>query len=136
MSIRSNSILFGLILFGFGMNPSLSEESFGCDDIHWKQQLLVVVDDMEQACQEVVVRRGESYVRFEAEFVRLSSDGDAQVLMVMQDGTRVERSIRAPSDFHVLSYSGKTNFHLRDLSRGDILDVFIPLSRVVAVSPE
>lgn len=136
MSIHSKSIVFGLLLFGFVMSPSFSEEIIGCDDVDWKQQLFVVVEDMEQACQEVVVRRGKSYVHFEAEFLRVSKDGDTHVLMVMQDGTRVERLIKTPSDFQVLSHSGKTDFRFRELSRGDILDVFIPLSRVVAASPE
>jgi len=134
--MRFVSSLLALALFGLGMNVSLSAESSGCDKIEWKQQLLVFVEDMESACQEVVVTGGKSYVRFEVEFVKLSNDGYAQVLMVMKDGTRVERSIPAPKNFQVRSQSGKTDYKLRELSRGDILDVLIPMSRVVAAIPE
>jgi len=129
-------VLIGLIVFGLGMSSSFSEDRLGCNEIDWKQQLFVVVEDMEGACQEVVVNGGKSYVRFEAEFVRVSHDGYAEVLLVMSDGTRVERSIPAPRNFQVRSQSGKTDFKLQELSRGDILDVLIPLSRVVAASPE
>ncbi|MFQ5634285.1 MAG: hypothetical protein ACE5G3_03005, partial [Gammaproteobacteria bacterium] len=100
--------------------------------INWRPQILAGFEDIDRACQEVVVRDDKRYVRFEVKLLRVMNDGNVKVSMPLADGTRVERVFHAPSDFHVLSHSGKTSFHLEQLSRGDILDVYIPESRIVA----
>jgi len=135
MSSLYRSTLLGFVVAGLSACPAFGEDVVGCDEVEWKQQILLIFDGIEEACQEVVIRDGNSYVRFEVEFDRATVDGDVFVLMKLQDGTRVERVFPAPRDFHALSSSGKTNFAMRELARGDVLDVYIPMSRVVAATP-
>lgn len=125
----------GLSVAVLCMYPAFAEDVVGCDDINWTQQVLLQFDGIEEACQEVVIRDGNSYVRFEVEFDHATVDHDVYVKMKMQDGTRVESVFPAPQDFHVLSSSGKTDFNIHELAKGDILDVYIPMSLVVAVAP-
>lgn len=125
------SSLLGLILTGVVGYPAVGEESIGCDEVDWKQQIIISFDGIEEACQEVIVRKDERYVRFEVEFVRALSDGNVEVMMTLQDGSRTARTFPAPKSFRALSSSGKTDYRMQELDRGDILDVFVPLSRVV-----
>lgn len=135
MSSLYRSTLLGLAMAGLCMYPAFGEDSVGCEDVNWEQQILLLFDEIEEACQEVVIRDGHRFLRFEVKFDRTTADGDVYVLMKLQDGTRVERVFPAPRDFRVSSSSGHTNFSMRELARGDVLDVYIPMSRVVAAAP-
>lgn len=127
--------LVGLGVAVLCMSPAFAEDVVGCDDVNWTQQIMLQFDGIEEACQEVVVRDGNYYVRFEVKFQRATADHDMYVLMKLQDGTRVERVFPAPQDFHVLSSSGKTDFNIHELAKGDVLDVYIPMNFVVAATP-
>jgi len=124
--------LLGILVAGLCSMPAAGGETIGCDVIDWSQQILVSFDGIEDACQEVIVRDGNRYFHFEVEFVRASEGGDVQVLMHLQDGSSVERSFPAPKGFEASSSTGRTKFAMLELDAGDILDVYIPLARVVA----
>ncbi len=135
MSSLYRGTLMGLTAAMLCTYPAAAEETVGCDDVNWTQQVLLQFEGIDQACQEVVIRKGNRFVRFEVEFERATANGDVYVLMKLQDGSRVERVFPAPRDFHVLSSTGKTDFNMHELVRGDILDVYIPMSFVVAATP-
>lgn len=134
MSTRYTALLTGLVFSALSVSPTFAGNGDGCDQIDWKEQILVNFAGIEQACQEIVVRNGHKYVRFEVEFVHASTRGDVDVLLSMRDGRTVARTFSAPASFEASSSSGKSSFHMRDLSRGDMLDVYIPISRVVATA--
>ena len=106
---------------------AFAETGVACDEISWQPEVLANFEDIDKACKEVVVRDGNSYVHFEVELIRVFSNGDMKVLMRLQDGTRVERMFNESSGLRVLSHSGKTAFHVRELDKGDTLDVYIPV---------
>ena len=125
--------LLGLTLAGAGLAPALSSDATGCESIDWKQQILVSFEGIEDACQEVIIRDGAQLVRFKVKFVRARANGDVDVKMYLSDGTRVDRTFSATDDFRADSESGKTHFRMNELQPGDVLDVYIPMSRVVVV---
>jgi hypothetical protein len=135
MSSLYKSLLLGLSIAVLCIFPAYGDDVVECDEVIWEEQILLHFDGIEEACQEVVIRDGNRYVRFEVKFVRATVEGDVYVRMKLRDGTRVERVFPAPKDLSVASASGKTDFAMRDLTRGDVLDVYIPLSRVVAAMP-
>lgn len=135
MSSLYRSTLVGFAIAGLCAFPAFGEDVGRCDEVNWKQQILSNFDGIEEACQEVVMHKGIPQARFEVEFDRVAADGDVFVLMKLRDGSRIERVFPAPSDFHVSSNSGKTDFTMRELVKGDLLDVYIPISRVVAATP-
>lgn len=128
--------LFALVIVGLWSATALAGEADGCDTIDWKQQILMSFEGIEDACQEIVYRGDTQLVRFKVKFVRALPNGDVDVKMYLRDGTRVDRTFNAPEDFQADSDSGKTHFHMRDLTPGDVLDVYIPLSRVVVSHSE
>jgi len=125
----------GLVMTGLCMHPAFGDDFSACDEVNWKETILLQFDGIEEACQDVVIRDGDRYARFEIEFHHATADGDMHVRMKLQDGTRVERVFPAPPGFHILSNSGKSDFAIYELERGDVLDVFIPLSGIVAAAP-
>lgn len=135
MGTMYRGISVGLSVAVLCMYPAFAEDVVGCDDVNWTRQIMLQFEGIEEACQEVVVRDGKRYARFEVKFHHATADHDMYVLMKLQDGTKVERVFPAPEDFHVLSSSGKTDFSVHELSRGEVLDVYIPLSLVVAAAP-
>lgn len=127
--------LSSLALVPFMTLPVLAGDRLDCDDIQWKQDIVKRFEGIQSACQEVVVRNGDAFVRFEVEFVRVLTDGGVEVLMTLQDGRRVKRVFEAPEDFQAESNSGMTDFHMEELVPGDMLDVFIPANRVSDSEP-
>jgi len=135
MSSLYKSTLVGFAIAGLCAFPAFAEDVGGCDEINWKQQILSDFDGIEEACLEVVLHKGIRQARFEVEFDHVTAAGDVAVMMKLKDGARVERVFPAPSDFHAQSNTGKTDFAMRELAKGDVLDVFIPINRVVAATP-
>ena len=135
MSSLYNSLLLGLSIAVLCIFPAYGDDVVACDEVIWEEQILLHFNGIEEACQEVVIRDGNQYVRFEVKFIRATIDGDVHVRMKLQDGTRVERVFPAPKALNVSSSSGMTNFAMHQLERGDVLDVYIPMSRVVAAAP-
>ena len=129
------SLLQEFAIAALFISPAFGDDVIGCDEVNWEEQILLHFDGIEEACQEVVIRDGDQYVRFEVKFIRATIDGDVHVRMKLQDGTRVERVFPAPKALNVSSNSGMTDFAMHELERGDVLDVYIPMSRVVAATP-
>jgi hypothetical protein len=134
MDSRYTWILVGIITTALCSTPAIGEEIVACDEVNWKEDVLLQFDGIEEACQDVVIRDGTRYVRFEAVFRCAMASGDVHVSMRLRDGTRVERTFPAPRDFLVSSSNGKSEYAMRELERGDVLDVYIPISLVVAAA--
>ena len=135
MNNQFGARIVALAISGLAFSPPVLAEDITCGDIHWKPQILERCAGINDACQEVVVRDGKNFVRFEVKIVRTRTDGNVTVLMRLRDGSRVEGTFFAPRDFEVLSKSGQTTFRINELSPGDVLDVYIPQSRIDSESP-
>lgn len=130
MNSQIKLMAFGLACAGLTVSQQAWADDETCSDIDWKPQILARFSGIDQACQEIVVRDGKKFARFEVKLVRARADGDVTVQMRMRDGSRVKGTFFAPRDFHVLSHTGQTTFHVHELSPGDVLDVYIPQSRI------
>ena len=134
MNTQFKAVLVALAITGLGFSPAVQAGDATCEDIDWNPQILERFKGIEQACREVVVRDGKTYARFEVSLISAEKDGNVLVYMRMRDGSRVEGSFYAPADFRVTSSSGRTTFQVNQLSKGEILDVLIPASRITDAS--
>ena len=132
MSNQFISLLLALTITGLGLSPAAKAQDVSCNAIDWKPQILERFQGIDQACQEVVVRDGKRYARFEVKVKRVWKDGNVKVRMTLRDGSRVDRTFYAPLDFRVDSYSGRTEFRVDQLVPGEYLDVYIPETRITS----
>jgi hypothetical protein len=132
MSNQYISLLLALTITGLGLSPAISAQDVSCDAIDWKPQILERFQGIDQACQEVVVRDGKRYARFEVMVKRVWKNGNVKVRMALRDGSRVDRTFYAPLDFRVDSYTGRTQFQVAQLVPGEYLDVYIPETRITS----
>lgn len=130
MNSHIKALAIALVVCGLTFSQEALAEHETCDGIDWKPQILEKFAGIEHACQELVLRDGKKFARFEVKLVRAKAGGDVTVQMKMRDGSHVEGTFFAPSNFHVLSYSGRTTFRVNELAPGDVLDVYIPQSRI------
>lgn len=130
MDSQHKLLLVALAISGLTLSLPVYAGDDTCGGIDWKPQILGRFAGIDEACQEVVVRDGKKFVRFEVKLVHATADGNVTVRMRMRDGSLVRGTFFAPRDFQVLSNSGQTTFRVNELSRGDILDVYIPQSRI------
>ncbi|MAF84160.1 MAG: hypothetical protein CL797_08665 [Chromatiales bacterium] len=130
MNSKYISMLVALFVSSLALSQSVFADEKTCADINWKPNILASFAGIDQACQEVVIRDGKNYAHFEVKLVRAQKSGQVTVQMKLRDGSYVKGTFFAPMDFHVLSDSGRTRFHMDELSPGDVLDVFIPESRI------
>ncbi len=132
MSNQYISLLLALTITGLGLSPAINAQDVSCDEIDWKPQILERFQGIDQACQEVVVRDGKRFARFEVKVKRVWKNGNVKVRMTLRDGSRVDRTFYAPFDFRVDSYTGRTEFRIDQLVPGEYLDVYIPESRIMS----
>ncbi len=132
MSNQYISLLIVLTITGLGLSPAIKAQDVSCDAIDWKPQILERFQGIDQACQEVVVRDGKRYARFEVMVKRVWRDGNVKVRMTLRDGSSVDRTFYAPLDFRVDSYTGRTQFQVAQLVPGEYLDVYIPETRITS----
>jgi hypothetical protein len=123
-------VALGLAISGLALSQSALAGDEACAGIDWKPQILERFANIDEACQEVVVRKGKKFAHFEVKLVRAQAGGNVTVQMKLRDGSDVQGTFFAPRDFQVLSNSGQTTFHMYELSPGDVLDVYIPQSRI------
>lgn len=134
MSSQIRMMAIGLAIYGLAFPQMALADHETCAGIHWKPQILERFANIDEACQEIVLRDGKKFAHFEVKLVRAQASGDVTVKMKLLDGSYVEGTFFAPSDFHVLSHSGQTSFRVNELSPGDVLDVYIPQSRIEEVT--
>ena len=135
MNIRHTWLLSIIIVAGFSVTSAIGQEIVGCDEINWKERVLLEFDEVEEACQDIVIRDGARYVRFEVVFRSAMANGDVHVAVRLRDGTRVVRNFPAPSNILISSRDGEFLYAVRDLEWGDALDVYVPINLVVASAP-
>ena len=136
MSNQYISVLLVLTISGLGLSPSIHAQDASCSEIDWKPEILERIQDIDRACQEVVLRDGKWFARFEAKVKSVSENGSIEVKMILRDGSRVDRIFYAPVDFRVVSHTGRTNFRRTQLVPGEHLDIYIPENRITGTPIE
>ncbi len=135
MSNQYISVLLVLTISGLGLSPSIDAQDASCSEIDWKPEILERIQDIDRACQEVVLRDGKWFARFEAKVKRVRANGSIEVKMILRDGSRVDRIFYAPADFRVVSNTGR-KLRRNQLVRGEYLDIYIPESRITGTPIE
>ena len=105
-----------------------ASEPTRCDQIQWPDSVLERYPDADKACRAVIVRDGVRYVKFTARFVRTDADGNVFVKVRLPDGSTGPRAFKAPQYLDVQSETSRSSYDFRELERGEILDVFIPVT--------
>jgi hypothetical protein len=126
------SMLLALTIAGLGLSPAIGARDVSCNEIDWNPQILERFQDIDKACQEVVVRDGKRFVHFEVKVMRVWTNGNVEVRMTLRDGSHADRTFYAPLGFRVDSYTGRTKFRFAQLDSGEHLDIYIPESRIIS----
>jgi hypothetical protein len=131
MSIRkllaAATMVFGAMLL---VAPAQAQ-TMTCDDIVFTGPVLSQFPNAKLFCTEVVQKDGKNYAHFNAEYVRHSGQ-DVTLRAKMPDGTYGDTvTVRAPEGQRI-KINGR-ELRIRDLNRGDALDIYIPEDRWVAV---
>src|SRR5690606_33798203 len=92
-----------------------------CEQVTWSDQAIERYPNIADACQEVMERDGEYYVRFEGE-VRRVTDRGGRVTIAFEDGATLTRT---PPENLSLSLDGRDR-RPQDLRPGDELTFYVP----------
>ena len=120
--------LMMILALSLACSAASAAEPTGCDQIEWPQAVLDRYPDADKACQAVIVQNGVRYVKFTARFVRIDNDGNVFVKVRLPDGTTAPRAFKAPHYLDVQSQTNRSAYDFRELEKGEILDVFIPMT--------
>jgi hypothetical protein len=106
-----------------------------CDDIVYQyrataQRSDVTAEDIDRACRDVVEMDGKKYAKLKVELDRVSGN-NATFHFVMPDGSAGKRhSITVAPEWR--TEIGGREYRMRELNRGQELNVYIPADRIVA----
>lgn len=134
--MTTRTTLLGAVLaLAFGTNAfaqrsadaAFTATGASCDEITWSEAALEQYPNIASACQGVMERDGEYYVRFEGEVRRVSERG-GRVTIAFEDGDTLTL---APPQNLTLTIDGRTRAP-RDLRPGDDLTFYVPEDEVTA----
>ena len=98
-----------------------------CEQVTWSDEALERYPNIASACQEVMERDGEYFVRFEGE-VRRVTDRGGRVTIAFEDGDTLTLT---PPENLALSIDGRERTP-RDLQPGDELTFYVPQDQLAA----
>jgi len=98
-----------------------------CEEVTWSEDALERYPNIASACQEVMERDGEYFVRFEGE-VRRVTDRGGRVTIAFEDGDTLTLT---PPENLALSIDGRERSP-RDLRPGDELTFYVPQNELAA----
>lgn len=99
-----------------------------CDEVDFRPVITDQFPRAKEACLEVVERNGEPYVHMKAELVRSPRGNHAVFRFLHADGTYGDTHAVDLDPSWRANIQGR-NYRLRDLARGQELDVYLPPDR-------
>jgi hypothetical protein len=113
------------------VDKAFTANGTNCLEIVWSPEMLAKHPKIASACQEVLVKDGKSYVRFDGE-VKKVSKGGTEVQMDMKGGDVITLH---PKEGRTVYVGGKKT-PVKSLRPGDTLTFYIPEDRLTAAVME
>jgi LPXTG-motif cell wall-anchored protein len=110
-----------------GVDRSFTATSDDCSGIQWSQQALETYPTIASACQGIEVRNGKRYAKFEGTVQRNIENGK-QLEVRFKDGGNMMLTPKPD----VVVYINDKKTPVKDLSRGDELNFYVPEDRFAA----
>ena len=130
MNVR-NQMLIGVAIALLSVNVSAA--SMSCSDTHFTDEMMGRFPDLNEACMEVIEHEGKNYAKVQIEVVR-SSYRTLRMRLVHRDGGKSGvYEVKPDSDFRV--NIGGQSTRIRDLTRGQVLSVYLPGDRFTIGDP-
>ncbi len=130
MNVR-NKILIGTAIALLSVNVNAA--SMSCSDMHFTDEMTERFPDLNDACVEVIEHDGKNFAKIELEVVR-ASYRTLRFKLRHRDGSKSSTyEIKPKSDFRV-NLSGQST-RIRDLTRGQVLSVYLPDDRFTLGDP-
>jgi hypothetical protein len=101
--------------------------SASCDNIEFTSRVLNQLPNAKDYCLEVALRENKLYAHFATEFVRRSG-ADVVLRFKKPDGTLSDPIQITPPEDQRVNMDGR-NVRVRDLNRGDEVDIWLPHDR-------
>jgi LPXTG-motif cell wall-anchored protein len=124
-----------MLLLGVAMTiclPAMAQ-SPQCSDVQGGQDVLSRYPNIQEACQGVVERGGNRYVKFTAAMDRLFTSGEVKLRIFRPDGTYAVGTFDPPSDFQ--AEGGGVPTTLDQIPRGKQFNIYMPEGRWALASP-
>ncbi len=131
MSEYRKIALAGVLLVAAVAQPAMAQTDVAttasCDSIVFGDRVLSQLPNANDYCLEVALKDGKLFAHFESEFVRKS--GSNVVLRFKRpDGTFSDSITISPPEDTRVNIDGR-NYRIRDLNRGDTIDIWLPHDR-------
>lgn len=104
-----------------------------CSDVEWGQDVLSRYPNIAEACQGVVERGGNRYVKFTAAMDRLFNSGEVRLRIFRPDGTYGVGTFNPPRGFQ--AEMGGVSTTLDQIPRGKQFNIYMPEGRWALASP-
>jgi uncharacterized membrane protein len=114
------------------VDRAFTADSSNCLEVNWSAATLDKYPAIAAACQEVMVKDGKKYVRFDGE-VKKVSNGGQEVVMKMKGGK--QDLVLNPAEGRTVYIDGK-KVPVKSLRPGDTLTFYIPEDRFAAAVME
>ena len=120
------ALVFSTQVFAQG-SAAFTATGASCGEVTWSEEALEQYPSIASACQEVMERDGEYYVRFEGEVRRVSNRG-GRVTIAFEEGDTL--TLTPPENLN-LTIDGRQRAP-RDLRPGDELSFYVPENQLTA----
>ncbi|MEO2176097.1 MAG: LPXTG cell wall anchor domain-containing protein [bacterium] len=130
MNIK-NKILIGTAIAL--LSVSVNAASASCSDMHFTDEMMGRFPDLNEACMEVIEHEGKNFAKIEMEVVRASNRTLRFKLHHRDGGSSDVYEVRPDSDLRI-NLSGQST-RIRDLTRGQVLSVYLPDDRFTIGDP-
>ena len=114
------------------VDRAFTVDSTNCLEVNWSAETLAKYPAIAAACQEVMVKDGKKYVRFDGEVKKVSKGGQ-EVVMKMKGGQ--QDLVLHPAEGRTVYIGGK-KVPVKSLRPGDTLTFYIPEDRFAAAVME
>jgi hypothetical protein len=131
MSLRKLALLgctVAVVSFG---STAMAQDDLSCSDIEWSSAVTDQYPSIADACDAVLMKNGKMFARIEVEVLRVR--GRTLTFRIMNNDGSSGGSYSQTVDTSWRAKIGGQSFRPRDLSRGQMLNVYMPGDRWVVI---
>ncbi len=131
MSLRKLAILgCAIAAVSFG-STAMAQDELSCSDIEWSSVVTDQYPRIADACDAVLMKNGKMFARIEVEIMRVS--GRTLTFRIMNNDGSSGGNYSQTVDTSWRANIGGRSYRPRDLSRGQMLNVYMPGDRWVVI---
>lgn len=108
--------------------PAASAQDMTCASVNFSEAVLETFGSIRYSCREIVQRNGEPHAMLRAEVVRANPPKLTVRFQRTDDGRLTNPYTFSPEDDYIFTLDDGKKLRLRELSAGNVLRVYVPVS--------